>query len=72
MVDFGSNTVDSDPSKVVVVMKNSGKVASSFRLNKKKISVRFVLCGFAYFPYDINLQVQIVFYSPHPPAHFIP
>ncbi|KAL5256774.1 hypothetical protein ACHWQZ_G011893 [Mnemiopsis leidyi] len=31
VVDFGSNTVDSDPSKVVVVMKNSGKVASSFR-----------------------------------------
>ncbi|XP_063674986.1 cilia- and flagella-associated protein 65-like isoform X4 [Bolinopsis microptera] len=31
VVDFGSNTVGSDPSKVVVVMKNSGKVSSSFR-----------------------------------------
>ena len=31
VVDFGSNTVGGDPSKVVVVMKNSGQVASSFK-----------------------------------------
>ena len=41
VVDFGSNTVNSDPSKVVVVMKNSGKVSSSFRFNTVYFEVTF-------------------------------